>query len=326
MVSIIIANWNGKKWLPGCLQSVLDQAYKDLEIIIVDNNSNDGSVEFIENNYPAVRLIKNEKNEGFGKASNIGAASANGDVLFFLNNDTLMNDNAVGELLREKEARKINIIGPKILNFQKEDTYQGRRLSMDCTGYLGWGKETFFVEGSALMISKKDFEALGGFDEKYFMYSEDIDLCWRAQLQGMKVAICDGVSIVHFGGGSSESTQLAGGARRVVPISRRYEVEKNNLRNVLKNYRWLNLGWILPYFFAQNFGEAAIYLATGNFKMARAMVKAIWWNISNISDTMAKRREIQVGRKLGDWKILAKINFWPNKIQALWVAGWPKFK
>jgi len=326
MVSIIIVNWNGKKWLAGCLEAVFNQSYRDIEVIVVDNNSSDDSLDFIRANYPQIKVVENSSNLGFGRANNIGVKKSAGNTLFFLNNDTLMEGNLIEDLLQEKLAKSANIVGPKILDYEKNDIYQSRKISIDCTGYLGWGKRTFFVEGCALMIDKTDFLKLGGFDEKYFMYSEDIDLCWRAWLCGMKVEICDSVSLIHFGGGSSEATMLTKGKRHVVPIFRRYEVEKNNLRNLLKNYSWFNLIWTVPMFLCQSFFEAAVYAVTGNFKASGAIWKAIWWNILNIGDTMDKRQAVQSGRKISDLHIFSRVNLRPNKIQALLASGLPKFK
>lgn len=326
MISIIIANWNGKKWLKDCLDSIYLQTYADFEVLLVDNGSIDDSAAYVRENYPSVMIFENAENMGFGRANNLGAKQAKGETLFFLNNDTKIEDKLfLDKIMKFKKENDLNIIGPKMLDFSRNDVYKKRKLSIDFTGYLGWGKETFFIEGSAMLISKDDFQKLGGFDEKYFMYSEDIDLCWRAWLFGMKIGICNEASLIHFGGGSSKPTRLQG-EKHAVPIFRRYETEKNNLRSLLKNYNIVNLMWILPLAIAQILCESSLYLITGKSKISWKILKAIFWNVSNIGSTWRSRHRIQKMRKIGDRVILSKMNFWPNKLGALLATGIPDFK
>lgn len=326
-LSIIIVSWNGKRWLKDCLESIWTQTFKDFEVIFVDNDSRDGSADFVERNYPDTVIIRNKENLGFGPANNIGAKKAKGDVLFLLNNDTVIDDTRFLEKALElKKERGLQIAGPKILNFQREDIYQGRKLSIDCTGYLGWGKTTFYVEGCAMFIDRELFLKLKGFDKTNFAYSEDIDLCWRAHLLGKKVDILPEISIVHFGGGTSETTQIKTKEKHVVPLFRKYEVEKNNLRNIIKNYSALNLFWTIPLFLIQLPLESLVYLFTGNCKILKYIAKAIWWNIDNVEDTLEERVRVQETRIVNDWKILKKMSFGINKPRAFLIIGMPRFK
>lgn len=235
LVSIIIVNLNGNKWLKDFFDALYSQSYHNFEIIIVDNASTDGSCEYIKKNFSKITIIQNRENVGFGKANNLGVKKARGEIIFFLNNDTLLSKDTLKKLLTFKTDNNLNILGPKILDYEGKDVHGGNKCSIDYTGYLGYAKKTFFIDGCALMISKKDFLSLGGFDEKYFMYSEEIDLCWRAHLFGMKLEVCNNTSIKHFAGGTGGTTQYKIKGEHVVPIMRRYEVEKNNLRTLLKN-------------------------------------------------------------------------------------------
>ncbi len=330
LVSIIIVNWNGKKWLEKCLGSILNQSYKNFEIIIVDNDSKDDSVSYLKANYKMVNLICNNENSGFGKANNIGVKHAKGEILFFVNNDTVLHERLIEDLVNYKQKNALNVLGPKILNYNGVDINQGRRVSIDVTGYLGWGKETFFIEGSALMIDKSDFLKLRGFDEKYFMYSEDIDLCWRALIYGMKVGICDNATMLHFCGGSSEQSVAGVGEtekkQHVIPSFRRYEVEKNNFRNVLKNYQAFNLIWAIPACLFMIFLESMFYVLSRNFKMFKLVWSSVLWNVKNIGNTIKERKVIQSERVVSDLTILKMMNFKPNKIFAFLYVGIPKFK
>jgi GT2 family glycosyltransferase len=325
-VSIIIVNWNGKKWLKNCLDSVYSQTYKKIEVILVDNGSFDESIDYVEKFYPQVKVIKNNSNLGFSKANNLGVEVSMGNLLFFLNNDTILEEDTLEKLLMFKINNNFEIVGPKLLNEKREDIYNGRNLAIDFLGYLGWGSQIFYIDGCAFLISKNDYNELGGFDERYFAYSEDIDLCWRAQLYGMKLSICEDAIIIHFGGGSSLQTQFEKNIKFVTPLFRRFEVEKNNLMNLIKNYKLINLLWIIPLFLIQNFFESIFYLITGNFKAFKAVFMAIYWNFVNIKNTLKKREIIQRNRKIGDFAILKKMSFGINKLKALMIVGLPDFK
>lgn len=328
LVSVIIVNWNGKKWLDDCLRTLFTQDYKNFEVIIVDNKSNDGSVEFIKNNYNKIIIIENEKNLGFGTANNIGVKKSSGEIVFFLNNDTKCFPDTISKLLDCKIKRNLNILSPKILDQKNECLPAGQYSSgMDFLGTpIGLTSKLFYIDGCSMMISRDDFDNLGGFDEKYFMYSEDIDLCWRAHLYGMKLDICEKSHLIHFGGGSSEKTRYEGESVHVIPFFRRYEAEKNNLRNLLKNYNIFNLFWITPLFLLQELLELFLYLVSGNYKMMRVIFKSIYWNIINITDTIRERKIIQACRKVGDKSIFLKMNFGINKIIIFFRMGMPKFK
>lgn len=326
LVSIVVVNYNGRRWIKSCFESIYHQTYKNFEIIFIDNASTDDSLNFIKQDYPKIRIIENKINTGFGSANNLGAEKAAGEIIFFLNNDTVLAKDTLEKLLRDKEKDKLNITGPRLLNFEGKDIHGGYKVTIDPTGYLGSGKKTFFIDGCALMVSKEDFLSLGGFDAKYFMYSEDIDLCWRAHLYGLKVDICNATSIKHFAGGTGGRTQYKRCGDHTVPLLRRYEVEKNNLRNILKNYRLKNLMWVVPLFELQSMGECLVYLFSGNLDAMRAVFKAHLWNLENIGDTLIQRKIIQKKRLVSDRQILSMMFFGLNKFLAFRSIGLPKFK
>lgn len=326
-VSIVIVNYNGLRWIQKCIESICLQSYENIEIIVVDNNSSDSSMEIVSKLFPEVTIVRLEANYGFGIANNIGARIATGSELLFLNTDTHFERNFLRTMVEYKQCANKNIVGPRVLDFEGEDHYQGRVLSIDVYGYLGWGKRPFFIEGSAFMLSRGDFVTLGGFDEKYFMYSEDIDLCWRALLYGMQVGICKDAVLYHYGGGSSAKSIVENENQHVVPYFRRYEVEKNNLRNLLKNYQLGTLLWAAPAFLLGSLFELFGYFVTGNFKAAGMIVRAVYWNMRNIKDTMAHRAIAQNRRCVDDKVIMRHMTgFFPNKLKALAIVGLPRFR
>ncbi len=139
LVSIVIVNRNGRIWLESCLKSLFRQTYDNFEIIFVDNASTDDSLNFVKKYYPKVRIIVNKTNVGFGEANNIGVKEAKGELIFFLNNDTILEKNTLEKLLVYKKNNNLNISGPKILDYEGKDIHNGKKCSIDYTGYLGYG-------------------------------------------------------------------------------------------------------------------------------------------------------------------------------------------
>ncbi|MBW4613042.1 MAG: glycosyltransferase family 2 protein [Desmonostoc vinosum HA7617-LM4] len=231
-VSIILVNYNGAEILPDCLNSI--EKFIDIpsyEIIIVDNASSDGSVELIPEKFPEIRLVRQAENRGFGAGNNAGAKLARGEFLFFLNTDTVLTSNILPHLIELMQADpQIGIIGPKLLNRDGslqisaspalgiKGEYKARKMHQD---YLN-KSEKFLIEqrfkeiqevdivvGAAFLIRSKLFDKLGGFDEKFFMYFEESDLCQRAQYQGYKIIYTPDVSLIHLHGYSVQKVANA---------------------------------------------------------------------------------------------------------------------
>ncbi len=199
-LSVIIPNWNGRKLLGACLDSLRRQTQTGLEVIVVENGSVDGSSQFIKENYPEVRLLEQEVNLGFAGGVNRGIRQARGQRIGLLNNDAVVEPNWAEEMIRGlKEA---DIIQSKIL--QSDD-----HTKIDTTGDFmsKWGlpyprgrnqtdnsepktiSPIFSACGGSVVYRRRVFETVGLFDEAFFAYLEDVDLSFRARLAGFKVAI-----------------------------------------------------------------------------------------------------------------------------------------
>ncbi len=323
LISIIIVNYNGMRWIDDCFRSIFAQKIKKLEIIFIDNHSIDGSTQMVEKKYPSVLVIKNKTNLGFGKANNTGAKKASGKILLFLNTDTKLHPHCLSEILHQMLTKNIDLAGPKLLDFAGHDLNRGRKLTLDIVGSLAWGKKTTMVEGCCLAIKKTVFNRLGGFDNKFFMYSEDLDLCWRAWLLGYKIKITNSAVINHFGGGSSLPT-IIGSQRHLVPAFRRFETEKNTIRMMLKNASISHLLLSLPIMITLIGGESFLYLITGQITSSTFVFKAIGWNVRNIKDTLNQRKIIQKNKKRSNiWPLLAKKI---SKFTVFMLIGIPKIK
>ena len=250
--SIIVVNYNTKNLLKHCLNSIIKNFNKDdYEIIIVDNSSQDGSVEMLKNNFgDRIKLIVNNKNIGFGPANNLGASRAQGKYLFFLNSDTITKSDILAPLKKFlNNSREVGVIGPKlVLADRTEQPYAHGKFPNLLNVIIGKLKkltvksgkpfEVDWVSGAALIIRNDIFNQAGGFDEKFFMYFEDIDLCKRVKDLGYKVMVYSEVELIHLGGRSlSELNQR----KRYYYKAQDYFYKKHYgllIMNLMKFIRW----------------------------------------------------------------------------------------
>lgn len=231
-LSIIIINWNSKGYLRECLRSIPQTpAGLECEILVIDNGSYDGSAEMLAQEFPQVTFIQSERNLGFSSANNRAARQAKGDYLLFLNPDTVVTGQSLGILVDAlRKLPHAGAVGAKLLNtdgtlqtscVQSFPTVLNQMLDCELLRHWFplsnlWGMATLFngshepapveaVSGACLMVKHHVFERLGGFDERYFMYSEDIDLAYRIYREGFKCYYVPSAILIHHGGGSSKS-------------------------------------------------------------------------------------------------------------------------
>jgi len=235
-VSVVIVNYNVKEFVQNLLHS-LEKATRSIkaEIIIVDNASDDGSVELISEKFPDVKLVASKVNLGFGKANNVGFRMAQGKYIFILNPDTLVQEDTLEKLIAFFERTpEAGMIGCKILNpdgtlqlacrrgfpspwtsfckvtglsslFPKSRLFAKYNLT-----YLDEDQiaEVDALSGSCMLMRKDVYDKIGGFDEQFFMYGEDLDLCYRVQKAGYKVFYVPETKIIHYKGESTKRSSL----------------------------------------------------------------------------------------------------------------------
>lgn len=227
MISIIILSYNTKDLTVNCIESIFKYVKEDFEVIVVDNASTDGSVELVRGSRFSVhgdklKVIENKENVGFAKGCNIGAKQAKGEFLLFLNSDTEFKESDVLSKLIQLFGREgLGIAGGLMINPDK--TYQrsfgqfytlGKVAKMLFSGEsselstqnLDKVQETDWVSGGFMLVKKEVFEKVNGFDEGYFMYMEDVDICYRVKKNGYDVMVDPGARVRHIGQGSSNRT------------------------------------------------------------------------------------------------------------------------
>jgi GT2 family glycosyltransferase len=235
-LSIIIVNWNSTDYLRRCIGSIVTHAHGiEYEIIVVDSASFDGCGEMLRQHFPEVRFIQSERNIGFARSNNLGANRAQGRVLLFLNPDTEMYAPAIATLYRQfRSLPNAGVAGCRLLNsdgslqtscVQRLPTVLNQILDVGVlqqwfprVGLLmtaaTFGNETKPVEveavsGACLMIERAVFRQVGDFSTDYFMYGEDLDLCYKAKQVGYRNYYVPGAVITHHGGGSSRQARSA---------------------------------------------------------------------------------------------------------------------
>ena len=230
VLTIIIVNWKSCDFLRKCLESIfLGPTDRSIEVIVVDNASFDGSRGLIQTSFPGVRFLQSDRNLGFAGANNVGYKNAQGKYLLFLNPDTEIVGTALELMVSALDSNpEAGIIGAKLLNsdrslqascIQPFPTILNQVLDFDflMTAFPKlslWGTAPLFeahtepvpvdvVSGACLMIRRDVFERIGGFSTCYFMYAEDVDLCWKARKAGWKSYYLAGAQVVHHGGRST---------------------------------------------------------------------------------------------------------------------------
>jgi GT2 family glycosyltransferase len=214
-VSVLVINWNGKKWLQGCLSSILLQEMeKDFEVILIDNGSTDGSVDYVKSRFPQVKVVELDRNYGFAEGNNRGVEYASGEYLIFVNMDIEVYSEWLAKIVRAADqhpeykilcsmgfpdsennfVRTVNAIGDAVL---------GVKCERDIT-------DSLFAWGGGFLIRKKWLNKVGYlFDPYYFCYAEDLELSLRTILLGGRIGYVKDSKIWHFGGGSDINSEFA---------------------------------------------------------------------------------------------------------------------
>ncbi|WP_174591717.1 glycosyltransferase family 2 protein [Methanocella conradii] len=287
LVSMIIVNYNGKRFLDKCLSSVEAQTYRHFETILVDNGSTDGSLEFVKSRFHGVHIISNNENLGFSKANNVGISASRGAFIATLNNDTEARprwlEALVDAMLSEDNvgmcaSKMLFMNSPWVINstgicISRSGESWDRGMFEPDRGQYDSIEEVFGPCAGAALYRRTMLDEVGLFDESFFAYMEDVDLAFRARLKGWKcLYVPDAVVYHHHGGTAGYMSDLSV-----------YYGNRNIIWNFIKNYPapllLTSLIWVigrnlavLPYYALKGHGRAALRAKVDALKGLPAMV------------------------------------------------------
>lgn len=257
-LSIIIVNWNVADLLIDAINSIHENPPSgNYEIIVVDNNSSDDSLIRLGRDFPNVKVIANSKNEGFGRANNQGMTIATGKFIFLLNPDTIILDNALDQLIYALEKDpSIGMVGPQLLSKDRLPSPGGARLSrkffsgvlldLIYINRIPWvgpklvkalrfpydlnkEGEVEVISGSAMMFAASTIIKVGGFDERFFLAGEDIELCDRFWEHGLKVYYYPAAKIIHFNQSCSPVNPVEVFVNKFMGVAKYYELRNGKI-------------------------------------------------------------------------------------------------
>jgi len=301
-VSIIIINWNGKKWLSDCFRSLHGQNYKRFEVIFVDNASTDDSVAWVNKRYPKTIIVINKKNLGFADANNVAYKLVKGKYVLFLNNDTRVTKTFLSELVRTLEQHAdIAGVQSKMLLMDEPNRLDAIGAFFTHTGFLyhyGFHAtddkkldkeiDLYTAKGACMLFRKTvlDKVTIKGdiFDPSYFAYFEETDMCHRVLLLGFKIRYIPTSIIYHKAGGTSTAMNNA---------FIQYHSFKNRIQSYLTNLETSTLLILFPIHMILTIGFAFVAFIRLKWKLGLAVMKAIVWNMQNWERTQEKRIYVQ---------------------------------
>ncbi|MBZ0282196.1 MAG: glycosyltransferase family 2 protein [Anaerolineae bacterium] len=300
LFSIIIPNWNGAKFLPTCLDALAKQTYPTIEVIVVDNASQDGSQALIQKQYPTVKLIELPENRGFTGACNAGLEAAQGEFVTLLNNDTEVDAGWAAAVVDAfQQHTEIGIVASKMLLFEKRDhihtagdyfTVDGRAgnrgVWQQDAGQFDKEEYVFSACGGSSAYRRSMLDKIGLLDDDFFFSLEDIDLAWRAQLTGWRCLYTPKAIVYHH-------LSATGGG-----VTASYYDGRNLIFTLVKNYPpelWRKYGNRVLRAQFQLFWEA---LRAWRGAAARARLRGMWAGIWRIPFVWRKRRSIQQMRSV----------------------------
>ncbi|MEE2699915.1 MAG: glycosyltransferase family 2 protein [Bacteroidota bacterium] len=324
--AVVVLNWNGKDWLEKFLPIIIKQR-NTAEIIIADNGSTDGSLSFLEENFPAITIIECKENLGFAGGYNKALNQIHAEYYVMLNSDVEVSENWLSPIISLMDSdRKIAACQPKLLDFNNKDLFEYAGASGGFIDNLGYpfcrgrifdfleedsgqyndAKEVFWATGACLFVRVDAFWEVGGFDVDFFAHQEEIDLCWRMKNKGYKIMIEPKSVIYHVGGGTLDTGS---------PF-KTYLNFRNNLSMLFKNLPQVTLLLVIPIRLVLDAIAAITFLKQKNgIAHLFAIIKAHFAFYCSIPKLIAKRQKITQKRNLAgkvSWSILFK-----NKIKGI---------
>ncbi|MGJ3240973.1 MAG: glycosyltransferase family 2 protein [Anaerolineae bacterium] len=298
LVSVVIPHWNGKQFLQTCLDALQRQTYPSVEIIIVDNASEDGSQAYIKAHYPDVQLIELQENQGFTGACNAGMQASQGEIIVLLNNDTEVDEGWVEAIVNAFSRHdEVGIVASKMLLFDQRDTLHtaGDGFTTDGRAFNRgvWQKDNGQFDDEAYVFSacggssayrRAVLDEIGYLDDDYFFLLEDVDIAWRAQLAGWRTLYTPDAIVYHH-------LSATGGG-----VTASFYDGRNAIHLLVKNLPrelWHKYGWQIA---KRQAGLAINALKAWRGNAARARLRGMMRGLLDLPAILKKRKATQARR------------------------------
>lgn len=291
LVSIVIVNWNGKKYIEECITSLLNQTYSKFEIILVDNASTDGSVEFVKEKFPMVQIIQNEDNLGFAKATNRGIGKAGGELIALFNQDAIADKEWLARVVDEiTVSENIAAVAGKVY-------YWGDKYGKNAV-FCTWSKvdpytacpynfnddepraKVDYLTGCAMLVKRAVVDVIGGLDEGYFLYFDETDWCARMIRAGYDLVYVPDAIVWHVVSGSLGESNL-----------KLYYMVRNRIRFAFKNFDVMYIPIFSICFMFGTIFVLIMGIKQKSFEDLKIRLSAVYWNMLNIVDIFKARKE-----------------------------------
>lgn len=305
-VAVVVVNWNGRHHLANCLPALAGQTYGNHEVVIVDNASTDGSVDWLHSAWPAVRVVAVAENAGFARGNNLGLAATDSSWVALLNNDTVPEPGWLAALVAAAESggMRLAAVASKMVFVNRPQVINSAGICMDPTG-IAWDRlggaplsagqvavEVFGASAGACLLRREALADVAEpvpeaqaqvFDETFFMYLEDVDLAWRLRLRGWSACYAPAAVVAHHGSASAGEGS---------PFKNRL-LARNKLWTLTKCYPARPFLARLPLVLAYDLASAPYrLLAQGQTAAARGRLEAL----ANLGEPKRRRRRIQSRR------------------------------
>lgn len=311
-VAVVILNWNGRFFLEKFLPSVYNSTYPNIEFIVGDNASTDDSLDFIKTNYPQITILQNQENYGFAGGYNEILKRVQADYYVLLNSDVEVTPTWIEPIIEQLEGNPSYAAAqPKILAYHRKSHFEhagaaggyidqygypfcrGRVMQEveEDRGQYDDAQEIFWATGAALFIKAKAWQEAGGFDSDFFAHMEEIDLCWRLQNLGYKIAYCPQSTVYHVGGGTLNASNP----------KKTYLNFRNNLFMLQKNLPLLQAVWTIFLRLWLDLLALLVFVGQRKFKDAWAVSRAHQHFFTYFFKNAKKRNTSSTTKNLVGW-------------------------
>ncbi|HEX9774491.1 MAG TPA: glycosyltransferase family 2 protein [Actinomycetota bacterium] len=329
-VVVLLVVTDGGAWLPAVLAGLRAQDYRPLEVVAVDNASQDGSGALLVKTLGRGRVTRLQTRAGYGRALDVALQAASerairGDAYLILHDDAELGEGAVSLMVGALGGRGVGIVGAKLLEWDNPDVLQdigrttdryGRSVSAVERDEIDQGqhagtREVLYATSAALLVARDVIERVGLFDPRYVALRDDLDLCWRARLVGYRTVVAADAGVRHV---AALSRDL-----RDTPVRRnvRYYGDRNLIATLIKNYSRWAIAFVAPVTLVLSLGNAILYLARGRRRSAAQVLDAIRWNMVHLPSTLRARARIQRIRTVGDRHVTRLMHHGASRVRTI---------